>query len=163
MLLSRFYYNLLLLFMYTIITIFDSLKHFEKPILEYKKRLWNKLKIIVLKPSKKDSQDLVKKEETNNLIEALKKENGYKILLDIGGKNMETEELVQLIEEKRQDFPKIVFVIGGVYGYEKELYNFIDFSFSLSLLTFPHALAFLTLLEQIYRVEAIMRGKKYHY
>ena len=149
--------------MYTIVSIFDSLKHFEKPVLEYKKRLGNKLKIIALKPSKKDSQHLVKKEETKSLIEALKKENGYKVLLDIRGKSLSTEKLVHLIEEKRQTFSKIVFIIGGVYGYDKELYDSIDFSFSLSDLTFPHSLALLTLLEQIYRAEAIMSGKKYHY
>lgn len=101
--------------MYKIIGIFDSLKHFEGAIKEYEKRLSKSIEIIKLKPSKKDNSEEIKREETKKLIEVLHNENGYKILLDIQGKSFHTEELKRLIEEKKQTFSNIIFIIGGVH------------------------------------------------
>jgi 23S rRNA pseudoU1915 N3-methylase RlmH len=101
--------------MYKIIGIFDSLKHFEGAIKEYEKRLSKNIEIIKLKPSKKDNSEEIKREETKKIIEVLHHENGYKILLDIQGKSFYTEELKKLIEEKKQTFSNIIFIIGGVH------------------------------------------------
>ena len=149
--------------MYKIIAIYDSLKHFEIPIKEYEKRLGKNLKIIQLKPSKKDSVEEIKRDETQKLIEALEKEKGYKVLLDIWGKNCTTENFLKFLETKQRSSGNITFVIGGVYGFTPDLREKVTDSFSLSLLTFPHNLALLNLLEQIYRIEAIKSGKNYHY
>lgn len=149
--------------MYKIIAIYDSLKHFEIPIKEYEKRLWKSLKIMQLKPSKKDSIEEIKKDETSKLIEALEKEKGCTILLDIWGKTCSTQNFLEFLQTKQRDASNITFVIGGVYGFTPELKKHVSDTFSLSLLTFPHNLALLNLLEQIYRIEAIKSGKKYHY
>lgn len=149
--------------MYTIIAIYDSLKHFEVPIKEYQKRAWKDLHIVSLKPSKKGSIEEIKREETKSLVEILSKKKGYKILLDIGGTEYSTLDFFEFIKKKKQNNGNIIFIIGGVYWYTPELYEYIDFKFSLSPLTFPHNLALLTLLEQLYRIEAIDSGKQYHY
>ncbi|NUJ97998.1 23S rRNA (pseudouridine(1915)-N(3))-methyltransferase RlmH [Candidatus Gracilibacteria bacterium] len=149
--------------MYKVISIFDSLKHFEEGVKEYEKRFGKNIELIKLKPSKKDNKEEVKKEETKKLIEILEHENAYKILLDIQGKHFNTEELTKIIEQKKQSFSNIIFIIGGVYGYQEDLYKYVDMKLSLSSLTFPHGLALLILFEQIYRMETIMIGKKYHY
>lgn len=57
--------------MYKIIIVSDSHKHFKEPIAEYKKRLGKSMDIIELKPSKKDTVDLVKTEDTKNIIKQL--------------------------------------------------------------------------------------------
>ena len=149
--------------MYTIIAPYDSFKHFEVPINEYIKRLWKHLEIIKIKPSKKDSIEEAKREDTRNITEKLNKTKGYKILLDINGKSFDTVYFLEFIQKQQQEQANIVFVIGGVYGYTEDLYQNIDYKFSLSSLTFPHNMAFLILLEQIYRIESIKSGKQYHY
>lgn len=57
--------------MYKIVIVSDSHKHFKEGILEYKKRLGKSMEVIELKPSKKDTVDLVKTEDTKNIIKQL--------------------------------------------------------------------------------------------
>ncbi|MDD3303247.1 MAG: 23S rRNA (pseudouridine(1915)-N(3))-methyltransferase RlmH [Candidatus Gracilibacteria bacterium] len=150
--------------MIKIITICDSFKHFEEPIKEYKKRLGRKVEILKLKPSKKDNIDEVIKEETKTIIEKLSKINAFKIVLSISGKTFSTQEFLNFVEYKFQNFPEIIFIIGGPYGLDyKELKKHIDFEISFSPMTFPHIEALLILLEQLYRIETIKQGKTYHY
>ncbi len=149
--------------MYKVIACYDSLKHFQTPLEEYIKRMGKQLEIIPIKPSKKDTIEEVKRDETKLLIEKIDKYNGYIILLDIWWKLHSTIEFSQWIEKMKQVESEIIFVIGWVYGYTEELYDSIDAKISLSSLTFPHNLALLVLLEQLYRIESIQSGKQYHY
>lgn len=57
----------------------------------------------------------------------------------------------------------IVFILGGAYGFTPEFKKEFPEKLALSAFTFPHDLARLVLLEQIYRVQMIMAGKKYHH
>lgn len=54
------------------------------------------------------------------------------------------------------------FIIGGSYGLSEQIKQFSDFKLSMSLLTFPHQLSRIILLEQIYRIFTIQSGKTYH-
>lgn len=150
--------------MIKILTICDSFKHFSEAIKEYEKRLWKKIEIIKLKPSKKDSLDEIKREETILIKNYLEKENWFKIILSIDWKTFSTESFLELIEAKKQTFSSIVFVIWWPFwlNYE-ELKSYIDLEISLSLMTFPHIEALLVLLEQLYRIDTIKQGKSYHY
>lgn len=150
--------------MIKILTICDSFKHFEEPIKEYKKRLWKKVEIIKLKPSKKDSIDEIIKEETKIIIEKINKISAFKIVLSIEGKAFSTHEFLNFLEYKFQNFPEVVFVIGWPYWLDyKELKKYTDFEISFSPMTFPHIEALLILLEQLYRIDTIKYGKSYHY
>lgn len=149
--------------MYKVIACYDSLKHFELPIEEYIKRMGKQLEMVSIKPSKKDTIDEVKRDETKLIIERIGRYKWYIILLDIWWKEYSTIEFSQWIEKLKQVESEIIFVIGWVYGYTEELYECVDTKISLSSLTFPHNLALLVLLEQIYRIEAIQSGKQYHY
>ena len=142
----------------------DSYKHFEEGIKEYEKRLWKNVEIIKLKPHKSENINLVVNSETQILKEKLQKEKWFKILLYIDSKNLSTEELNEFIENKKQTYSDIVFVIWWAFwvNYE-ELKDVIDFRLSFSKMTFPHSMAYMILLEQIYRCIMITSGKSYHH
>jgi 23S rRNA (pseudouridine1915-N3)-methyltransferase len=88
----------------------------------------------------------------------------YVILLDEKGKKFRTVEFSAWIE-KIFMLPKrrIIFVIGGPWGFSDEIYNRADFKMSLSEMTFPHQLVRLLFLEQLYRVFTIIKGEPYHH
>ncbi|PID84371.1 23S rRNA (pseudouridine(1915)-N(3))-methyltransferase RlmH [Candidatus Gracilibacteria bacterium] len=141
----------------------DSFKHYEKPIIEFQKRLGKKVKLIKIKPSKKKEETEVKKEETERLKQILEKTKGYKVLLCIDGNSLNSIEFERFLSEKQMNFSDITFVIGGAFGVDFEkIQDLIDYKFSFSKMTFPHSLALLTLYEQLYRAESIKTGKKYH-
>jgi 23S rRNA (pseudouridine1915-N3)-methyltransferase len=88
----------------------------------------------------------------------------YIILLDERGKELRTIEFSGLVE-KIFMLPKkrILFIIGGPWGFSDEVYSRADFMFSLSKMTFPHQLVRLLFLEQLYRVFTIIKGEPYHH
>ncbi len=57
----------------------------------------------------------------------------------------------------------LIFVIGGPYGFSDEVYRRSNMKLSLSQMTFPHELARLVAVEQIYRAATILRGEPYHH
>lgn len=88
----------------------------------------------------------------------------YVILLDERGKELRTIEFsgwmgkLFMIPRKR-----IVFIIGGPWGFSEEVQSRADYKMSLSLMTFPHQLVRLLFLEQLYRSFTIIRGEPYHH
>ena len=91
-------------------------------------------------------------------------DNDYIILLDEKGKEFRTVEFSGFIE-KLFFLPKkrIVFLIGGPWGFSEEVYLRADYKMSLSKMTFPHQLVRLLFLEQLYRVFTIIKGDPYHH
>jgi len=88
----------------------------------------------------------------------------YIILLDERGKEFRTVDFSVMLE-KIFMFPKkrIVFVIGGPWGFSDEVYKRADLKMSLSQMTFSHQLVRLLFLEQLYRVFTIIKGDPYHH
>ncbi|MCE5345468.1 MAG: 23S rRNA (pseudouridine(1915)-N(3))-methyltransferase RlmH [Bacteroidales bacterium] len=88
----------------------------------------------------------------------------YVVLLDERGKEFRTIELSGWIEKIFMTSRKrIVFVIGGPWGFSEEVYERADFRISLSKMTFPHQLVRLLFLEQLYRAFTIIKGEPYHH
>lgn len=148
--------------MWSIVAISDSDKHFASAVAEYMKRLSKYVEIFDIKPYKHDNPAFVIVKETQQIKEILQKKfaQHYKILLSKSGKDLKTEDLGLLCSKHTH----IVFVIGWPYGLdEEELKSIVDTSISFGKITMPHGLAKLVLLEQIYRIQAIESGKKYHY
>jgi 23S rRNA (pseudouridine1915-N3)-methyltransferase len=143
-----------------IICISDSDKHFDSAIWEYKKRFMNKLEIINIKPCKNWTVKKIIDVETDNILKYLKKIKSYKILLSINSNQIDTLEF----KNKLTNIYNLCFVIWWPYWLnESKLEKNIDYKMSLSKFTFPHGLAKLVLLEQLYRVNTIINNKKYHY
>ena len=83
---------------------------------------------------------------------------GLKIALCIEGKLYSSEELAELI----RDTSRITFLIGGSFGLHPSIKSAADRKLSMSAMTFPHHLARVMILEQIYRAYQINLGTRYH-
>ncbi|MBP9044226.1 MAG: 23S rRNA (pseudouridine(1915)-N(3))-methyltransferase RlmH [Spirochaetes bacterium] len=89
--------------------------------------------------------------------------NNFNIILDGRGKELSSLEFATFISQtiSRQN-KDIAFFIGGADGFDEEFLKKGNFILSLSKLTFPHELARVILLEQIYRAFTIINNEKYH-
>lgn len=88
-------------------------------------------------------------------------ERAFTVLLDAGGRALDSEAFAGWLEERRQDGRELAFVIGGAYG-APEL-DRVDMRLSLGPMTLPHQLARVVLLEQLYRGHRILAGEPYHH
>ena len=87
----------------------------------------------------------------------------YIIAMCVEGKTRSSEELARLMEESvHQGGSHLVFLIGGSFGLHPSVKVLASFKLSMSPMTFPHHLARVMLLEQIYRGYQINTGSKYH-
>lgn len=87
----------------------------------------------------------------------------YIIAMCVEGKTRSSEELARLMEESiHQGGSHLVFLIGGSFGLHPSIKALASFKLSMSPMTFPHHLARVMLLEQIYRGYQINTGSKYH-
>ena len=85
------------------------------------------------------------------------------IALTIPGKMTDSPSLASHLEELRTGgVSRIVFVIGGSLGLGKNVLERADEEMSMSPMTFPHQLARVMLLEQLYRAAKISAGERYH-
>ena len=115
------------------------------------------------KTTKSLSQELQKQSEGDNIAAALDKSD-YVVLLDEHGKEFTSVDFSAYIERKMQSVPKrLVFIIGGPYGFSKEIYGRANEKISLSKMTFPHDLIRLVFTEQLYRAFSIIHHEPYHH
>ena len=111
-----------------------------------------------------DFQKKIKKrqDESEKLLSMIKN-NGKKILLDQNGQNLNSDEFSSMLFNwGNNGHNKVNFIIGGANGVVKELKENVDMILSFSKMTFPHILARIILLEQIYRAETIALKHPYH-
>jgi 23S rRNA (pseudouridine1915-N3)-methyltransferase len=104
-----------------------------------------------------------KMKEGSRILQSVAAED-FVILLDERGKEFRTIEFSSALE-KIFMLPKkrIVFIIGGAWGFSDEVYRRADMKISLSKMTFPHQLVRLLFLEQLYRAMTIIKGEPYHH
>lgn len=135
---------------------------------EYKKRLgaYCKLEIIELSPERLSDNPSEKEIATALETEAekiLQKAKGVLIPLCIEGKQISSEGLAEAIEGiANSGSSEINFIIGSSFGLAPRIKEMGRLRLSMSKMTFPHQLARLMLLEQIYRAMNITSGGKYH-
>jgi 23S rRNA (pseudouridine1915-N3)-methyltransferase len=86
----------------------------------------------------------------------------YVVALDERGKEMTTRELASWLAVRLQDGSDLAFLIGGPDGFAAEVLQRSDFKWSLSRLTFPHALVRVVLAEQLYRAHGVLSNHPYH-
>ena len=85
-------------------------------------------------------------------------------LVDEKGKHYNSISFSEKLKNKIQNSPKrIVFIVGDAYGFPLDLYRRCDETISLSKLTFPHEIARLIIVEQLYRAIMIIKNHPYHH
>jgi 23S rRNA (pseudouridine1915-N3)-methyltransferase len=93
----------------------------------------------------------------------LQKED-YVVLLDENGEGLTSIGFSEFIRKRQNASTKrIVFVIGGPYGFDEVIYKRSDYKLSLSMMTFSHQMIRLFFVEQLYRAFTILKGEKYHH
>ena len=101
--------------------------------------------------------------EGRNILAALDKSD-YVVLLDEHGKQFTSREFSRYIEKKMATVQRrLVFVVGGPYGFSPEVYSRASEKISLSSMTFSHEMIRLIFTEQLYRAMTILRGEPYHH
>ena len=116
-----------------------------------------------VKNTKNLSEKEQKLQEGRNLFKAIQPSD-YVILLDDKGKQYASTEFARFIQKKMNVVPKrIVFIVGGPYGFSDELYARANEKLSLSKMTFTHQMVRLVFTEQLYRAMTILNGEPYHH
>ncbi len=112
-------------------------------------------------PSEAEIQAGLEK-EADKILSAIKPKS-LKIALCIEGKLLSSEELAQTFTTvPERSLSGVTFIIGSSEGLSPRVKNACDIRLSMSRMTFPHRLARLMLLEQIYRAFSINQGMQYH-
>ena len=103
--------------------------------------------------------------ESRMILNAMEKmSRGVKVIFDERGKLFTSEEFAREIERfVSRKGACVVSVIGGAYGFNEDVRKAGDLLVALSRMTFPHELALLLAVEQIYRAMTILKGEKYHH
>lgn len=86
------------------------------------------------------------------------------ILLDEKGKGLSSVGFSEYIQKKMNSgIKQLVFIIGGPYGFDDQIYNRADGKISLSQMTFSHQMIRLFFIEQLYRAFTILKNEPYHH
>ncbi|WP_371068825.1 23S rRNA (pseudouridine(1915)-N(3))-methyltransferase RlmH [Sediminibacillus sp. JSM 1682029] len=145
-------------------------KYLKQGIAEYVKRLGAYAKVEEIEvPDEKAPENLsaadmemVKQKEGDRILAKIGADD-YVISLEIKGDMITSEQLASKIDKlTTYGNSKIVFVIGGSLGLSDDVQQRSNYALSFSMMTFPHQLMRLVLLEQVYRAFRINRGEPYH-
>lgn len=116
-----------------------------------------------LKNAKNLSMDQQKEKEAE-LLQKVFQPGDYIILLDEHGRERRSMEFAQWIQKKMSAGPRrIVFVVGGPYGFAPSIHQMRNEEISLSQMTFSHQMIRLLFVEQIYRAMTILHNEPYHH
>ncbi len=145
-----------------------SFSYLEEGMNMYEKRLTHFLPfqtetIPDIKNAKKLSEDQLKQKEGEVILK--KVENGdWLVLLDERGKEYSSIRFSEYMDKQLQmSHRRIIFLIGGAYGFSDAVYQRANGKISLSKMTFSHQMIRLFALEQIYRAMSILRNLPYHH
>ena len=142
-------------------------KHFAVCMGDYVERIGHYMPFAVtvipeLKNTKKLSEAQQKQLEGEQILKMVQTGDTL-VLLDEHGVEMRSLELASWLQRKQQAVRRLVFVIGGPYGFSDDVYARANEKVSLSRMTFSHQMVRLVFTEQIYRACTIIKGEPYHH
>ena len=137
-------------------------------ILHYQNRLKHYIPFEIIEiPNIKKAQNLSKtelKRKESLLITQYIQSSDYVILLDDKGKTSSSLEFAQKLESWLNSGKKrLLFIVGGAYGFSDEIYSKAPEKCSLSKMTFSHQMVRLFFAEQLYRGFTILKNEPYHH
>lgn len=142
-------------------------KFFADAVSEYKKRLSAYCKLNICELSEiavKNESEIIKALDSEaEVISSKIPKDAYVIAMCIEGESLSSEKLSEKISRLAvQGKSKLCFLIGGSNGISEKIKQAADLRLSMSRMTFPHHLARIMVLEQIYRAFKIEEGSGYH-
>ena len=143
-------------------------RYLQEGIDEYIKRLKHYIPYSItvlpdIKNTKKLTEEQQKEAEGKLMLDALKPGDCL-VLLDERGKEFTSVAFADYLQRKMNaGLRRLVFVIGGPYGFSQSVYDRADEKISLSKMTFSHEMIRLFFTEQIDRAMTIQRGEPYHH
>jgi 23S rRNA (pseudouridine1915-N3)-methyltransferase len=142
-------------------------KHFTAVIDDYVGRISHYMPFDVvtvpeLKNARSLSEEQQKHAEGEQILRLLQPSDTV-VLLDERGHEFRSTEFARWLEQKCITTRRLVFVIGGPYGFSPAVYERAREQLSLSRMTFSHQMIRLTFTEQVYRACTIIRGEPYHH
>jgi len=144
-----------------------SFKYLDIGISDYEKRIKRyidfEIKVVKdFKASKSMPAKNIKIKEGEQILKHLNKTD-ILILLDEKGKLFTSREFAQFVDNKQNTgVRRLVFLVGGAYGFSEEIYKRANGKVSLSKMTFSHQPIRLLFTEQLYRAFTIIKGEPYH-
>jgi 23S rRNA (pseudouridine1915-N3)-methyltransferase len=142
-------------------------KEFTHIINDYSERITHYMPFgITVIPELKNTKSLTEEQQKvaeGELILRQLQPSDTVVLLDEHGREPRSIELAQWLEKKQQTARKLVFVIGGPYGFSQAVYQRANEQLSLSRLTFSHQMVRAIFVEQLYRACTIIKGEPYHH
>ena len=112
----------------------------------------------------KNLSESQQKEKEGEQILKLLQAGDYPVLLDEKGKEFTSMQFAAYIEKKMHSVPKrLVFIVGGPYGFSEAVYKAAAEKIALSKMTFSHQMVRLIFVEQIYRAMTILHNEPYHH
>ncbi len=143
-------------------------RYLQEGIDNYVKRIGHYIPFSVtciqdIKSTKSLTEDR-QKELEGEMVLSILQPGDFLVLLDERGKEYTSREFASFIDKKMLTVPKrLIFLVGGPYGFSKAVYSRADDKISLSRMTFSHEMVRLFFTEQIYRAMTILRGEPYHH
>ncbi|RRC99114.1 23S rRNA (pseudouridine(1915)-N(3))-methyltransferase RlmH [Prevotella sp. OH937_COT-195] len=142
-------------------------KHISACISDYVERIGHYIPFeIVLLPNLKNTKKLTEeqqKEAEGKLILQHTQPSDYIVLLDEHGKELRSIDFAKWLQNKQITAKRLIFVIGGPYGFSNIVYEHANEKLSLSQMTFSHQMVRLFFVEQVYRACTIIKGEPYHH
>lgn len=142
-------------------------KHFNAGINDYVERIGHYMPFSIttipeLKNTKNLSESQQKEREGELILKQIQSTDTV-VLLDEHGKEFRSIEFADWIQKKQNTARRLIFVIGGPYGFSNDVYERANEKISLSQMTFSHQMVRLIFTEQIYRACTIIKGEPYHH
>lgn len=142
-------------------------KHFIAGISDYAERISHYMPFdITTIPELKNTKNLTEEQQKTaegELILRQLQTSDHVVLLDEHGHEFRSVEMARWLQQKQQTARRLVFVIGGPYGFSPAVYQRANEQLSLSRLTFSHQMVRLVFTEQLYRACTIIKGEPYHH
>lgn len=142
-------------------------KHISACISDYAERIGHYMPFeIVTLPDVKNTKSLTEeqqKETEGKVLMKIIQPTDHVVLLDEHGNEPRSVELAEWLRKKQMTARRLVFIIGGPYGFSPTLYQRANEKLSLSRLTFSHQMVRMIFTEQIYRACTIIKGEPYHH
>ena len=143
-------------------------KHVQVLIDDYASRLSHyvpfQMEVI---PELRNTKALTSEQQKAQEAELIKKQlqpGDYIVLLDEHGAERKSTEFASWLQKRMNTGARrIVFIVGGPYGFDSCIHEMAKEEVSLSLMTFSHQLIRVLFVEQLYRAQTILRGEPYHH